>query len=189
MKSAGTSTSASTGSSRRKQRPVRKANGTVYLRSFAYTETAAFKERQVAASTKHGMHKTPEYQAWINMRSRCHGNYARPQFYSGRGIEVCDKWRASFDAFYRDMGPRPGPRHSVDRIDNSKGYSPDNCRWADNFTQASNTRRNRLVTINGKTQCISAWAREVGLHRHTIRHRLNSGWSPEEAVYTPPPGR
>ena len=94
----------------------------------------------VAKRVYHGMHKTLIYRAWSNLRQRCsnprHQEYAG---YGGRGITVCDSWQ-TFDNFYMDMGDRPFG-HTVDRIDNEKGYSPSNCRWATASQQASNKRK------------------------------------------------
>jgi hypothetical protein len=89
---------------------------------------------------------TPEYRAWSQIKTRCYNskatNYAR---YGGRGIAMCIRWRASFAAFFEDMGPRPpGRRISVERIDNHKDYAPENCRWATPAEQSRNKRSNKL---------------------------------------------
>lgn len=126
--------------------------------------------------------QTPEYRAWLAMRKRCcdstHFAFDR---YGGRGIDVCPEWLASFEAFFSDMGPRPTPAHSLERVENNRGYSPDNCVWADKKTQNRNTRQNRLVTFRGKTQCVSAWAEELGLPYQRTWGMIRSGHPPEVA--------
>ncbi len=85
--------------------------------------------------------KTAEYACWIGMRRRCYVPTDRSfDLYGGRGITVCDQWRASFANFLADMGPRPSPKHSIDRINNDGNYEPDNCRWATASQQVSNRR-------------------------------------------------
>lgn len=87
---------------------------------------------------------TPERVAWAAMKARCSNPEHRYyQDYGGRGIYVCDRWLSDFDAFLADMGKRPHPSYSLDRIDNDKGYSPENCRWADKRTQTINSRVRR----------------------------------------------
>jgi len=143
---------------------------------------------QVERTTKHGMWKTPEYNAWRDMRSRCYRSTHRHfKNWGGRGITVCERWRESFEAFYEDMGPRP-EGHSIDRIDNSGNYEPGNCRWTTSTQQLRNTRRNNLLTVRGRTQCITAWADESGICSETIHHRLRAGWEVEAAIFTPPHG-
>lgn len=87
----------------------------------------------------HGMTYTPEYGTWVAMKKRCYyhktNDYER---YGGAGITVCDQWRTSFEQFYKDVGPKPGPGYSLDRIDGTKGYFPENVRWATFSEQAKN---------------------------------------------------
>ncbi len=90
----------------------------------------------------HGLSYSLEYPIWQAMKDRCYNkNNSRYKDYGARGITVCDRWRDSFEAFYEDMGKRPNSELSLDRIDNDKGYSPDNCRWATHSQQQLNKRR------------------------------------------------
>ena len=93
---------------------------------------------------KHGGRHTPEYLVWSQMKQRCFNkNCYRYEYYGGRGITVCDRWETSFPNFILDMGKRPSNKYSVERIDNNKGYSPENCKWATMQEQKMNTRLNK----------------------------------------------
>lgn len=134
---------------------------------------------------KHGMTNTKEFQAWMNMKARCNN----PKFklyprYGGRGIQVCVEWQSNFESFYRDMGKRPSPKHSLDRIDNNKGYSKDNCRWATIGEQALNTSRNVYIEKDGIKLSITQWSLKLGGTSNLIANRLLRGWSIERAIST-----
>lgn len=130
----------------------------------------------------HGLSKTPLYNKWISMRERCNNphnkSYAR---YGGKGIMVCSEWNGSFNNFAEwamESGYQPGL--TIDRIDNRRGYSPGNCRWATTAQQNRNYSRNHLITYHGKTQCIADWAAETGIKSATILFRIKSGKTLEE---------
>lgn len=105
--------------------------------------------------------------------------------YGGRGISVCRGWY-NFLCFLSDMGRRPSPKHTLDRIDNNGNYEPGNVRWvATQKEQARNTRWNRKLTFNGVTKLVIEWAEETGLERCTIMRRLDRGWPPESVLRKP----
>lgn len=135
--------------------------------------------------TTHGRSKTPEYSVWCKMRERCYNKKRRAyRSYGKRGIDVCARWKDNFSAFYEDMGPRPSERHSIDRIDGTKGYRPENCRWATPEEQDAN--RGYLYDFDGKKCNIAELSRISGIRYATLRMRLlELGWELEEAMSTP----
>lgn len=126
-------------------------------------------------SYKHGMTDTPTYRSWAAMLTRC-TNDKLPQYkdYGGRGVTVCERW-FDFCHFYADMGVRPDGK-SLDRIDNDKGYSPDNCRWATRTEQNKNSRHNVHLEYDGKRMLLSEWADALGIGRTTLTKRVQAGW-------------
>lgn len=114
--------------------------------------------------------------------SRCHNpKHRQYRVYGGRGITVCDEWRYNFDQLVSDMGLRPDGM-TLDRIDNDKGYSRDNCRWATRADQSKNSRAPKLVTWRGVTRCVAEWERELGFREGTLKARLGQlGYSVDEA--------
>jgi len=141
-------------------------------------------KRHTTHGATRGRQTTSEYRAWVNMLARCryphhHKNHA------GRGITVCDRWRDSFETFLEDLGPRPTKKHTVERIDNSKGYEIENCRWATRQEQGRNKRNNLLLTLHGETLCLQAWSDRLEIHRTTLADRLRRGWSIERTLTEP----
>lgn len=137
-------------------------------------------ERISASLTRHGDaangQLTPEYRTWSNMIDRCERESSKSwKNYGGRGIMVCARWRESFAAFLEDMGRKPTPKHSIDRIDNDRGYEPANCRWATRIEQARNKRGIRFAHLYDE-------AGRNGVSKAALAARINAGWSEDEAV-------
>lgn len=126
--------------------------------------------------TTHGKSGTPEHRTWKSMIGRCENSRNKRYYlYGGRGISVCKRWRRSFKAFLADMGQRPSPRHSIDRIDNDGNYTPKNCRWATQSQQMRNSRSARLITKDGRTLSIVEWGEVLGIRAETIYARIRRG--------------
>lgn len=131
----------------------------------------------------HGMTKSPEYAAWRNLVARC-TNPSNPGWlrYGGRGITVCDAWKGDFNAFFDHVGRRPSRLHSLDRIDNSRGYEPGNVRWVTRKHQQRNMRSNVFLTHNGETRCLADWAEHLGLNRSVVKNRYEKGWATADVL-------
>lgn len=137
-----------------------------------------------ATKFKHGMLKTPEYKAWSSMKQRCQNkrNKAFP-YYGGRGITVCDRWLNSFESFYLDMGQRPTPKHSIDRIDVNGNYEPKNCRWATTNQQAANRRDTTKYLFNNELMALSYIAKLAGIPQTTMQRLVrDKGMTVEQVI-------
>lgn len=122
---------------------------------------------------------SPEYRVWASMINRCN-NPKNKRFadYGGRGIQVCDAWRNDFRIFLADMGSRPSPQHTINRIDNSLGYFPVNCHWATSQEQMSNRRNNVIPGTTLKKEC-----EKRGVNFSTASYRLRVlKWPLEKAL-------
>ena len=124
-----------------------------------------------------------EYSTWARIKRRCFKesnlDYDR---YGGRGITMCKEWADNYESFLNDVGRRPSPNHSIDRIDNNGNYEPGNVRWATRSEQARNKRCNVNITCYGVTMCLAAWSETVGIHVNTLQNRINKGWAIDKAL-------
>lgn len=123
---------------------------------------------------------SPEKRAWRNLRSRCN-NPNTPGYhrYGGRGIRNLYN---SYEEFFGDVGPRPSPEYSLDRIDNNGHYQVGNCRWATKSQQAANTSANTILTYKGISKTLSEWAADIGVKSNTLLYRVRRGWPLSKAL-------
>lgn len=145
------------------------------------------KEMIGTRARKHGQYKSRLYKIWGDMLSRCRNPKSDGYYlYGAKGISVCDEWK-DFQKF-RDWAMANGyaDNLSIDRKDGSKGYSPDNCRWATPQEQTDNRECCRYIEYGGKRQTIKAWSKDTGINYQTLRNRLNKGWSIEKALTEKP---
>jgi hypothetical protein len=144
------------------------------------------RELRAAKNRVHGRAKTPEYEAWCDMKARC-SNPKKRGFanYGGRGIKVCEQWQNSFEDFLAHIGPKPSPAHSVDRIETNGHYEPGNVKWSTKSEQLNNQRKNVVLTLNGTSRTVSQWARILKINEHTLADRIRAGWSDERALTEP----
>jgi hypothetical protein len=120
------------------------------------------RERNGLLNRKHGMSTTVEYRAWAGIKKRCYSTSSRGyQLWGGRGIRMSRKWKSSFETFLRDMGPRPSPKHSVERRDNNGHYCKDNCYWALRFQQVRNRRCSHYVTYRGQRMHLKTFSETI----------------------------
>ena len=143
------------------------------------------KEKASARRMTHGKTQTAEYRSWVQMRKRClsPGDPAYPQ-YGGRGIKVCERWNR-FEHFLADMGPKPSPSHSIDRMRNDGSYEPGNCRWATKKEQAENRGSVHKVQLGNEIVTATEAAKRVGLPAGALQARLRRGWSVQRALSEP----
>lgn len=154
-----------------------------HIRSCGCLRIETSKKRMIT----HGATDTRLYNIWTSMKARCETSKKKKfiKDYQNRGINICAEWHdfSVFQKWALENGYKDDL--SIDRIDNNKGYYPENCRWADNFTQANNKRNNHWLTYNNKTQTIAQWSKELGMKYNALNERLRKGWSVERALSTP----
>lgn len=129
-----------------------------------------------ASKTRHGISDGPEHNTWMRIRQRCE-NPSNKSFrdYGARGIFVCERWRESFDNFLADMGARPGPDYSIERINNDGPYSPENCMWATRKEQNRNKRNTVRVLHDGQVKALKQVSEETGIPWHLVYRRYRKG--------------
>lgn len=135
----------------------------------------------------HGESKTRLFKIWDNMIQRCSNEkYPRYRDYGGRGISVCDEWKeyACFSVWAKANGYSDSA--TIDRIDNDKGYSPDNCRWVSYEVQNNNQRSNYYITYRNSTHTLAEWAKILNINYETLKCRLRRNhWDVDKAFTTP----
>ena len=136
---------------------------------------------------KDGRTDTRLYRIYRNMLTRCYNSKSMYfNRYGGRGITVCEEWRNDFKSFYEwSMSHGYDDTLTIDRIDNNKGYSPDNCRWITHGEQSANRCNNHIVILNGESRTLSEWCGIYDINYKTVRDRLRRGWSYEKALTAP----
>ncbi len=143
--------------------------------------------RETRSNLKHGRHGTPEYVSWKALRWRCNiRNKSDAANYHGRGITVCDRWK-SFENFYEDMGDKPDPTYSIERINNDGNYEPSNCKWATDEEQLLNRRCGCLVVFKGEEIPLAHLCRDIGLVPYLVAWKrvFVRNWGIEKAVTHP----
>lgn len=132
------------------------------------------------ANSTHGKSGTPEYHIWSGIYTRC-TNPRRNSWgdYGGRGIVFAQEFH-NFENFLAEVGPRPGPKFTIERIDNDRGYVPGNIRWATRAEQRRNRRDTVLYDIDGERLCLADAAKKKGIRRETVRARRDAGWPIED---------
>ena len=135
----------------------------------------------------HGMSNTPLYAVWNSMKGRCaNPNDHAYENYGARGIKVCGEWSSDFRKFYDwAIGNGYQKGMTIERNDVNGHYEPSNCSWIPKSKQSENRRTNHYLTYKGETKTMSQWARDLSLKRETIKDRLKSGWSVEDALTKP----
>lgn len=151
-------------------------------------EQASKRMRAQREPFKHTITTPRLYSIWRKMKSRCtNKNDKQARYYTLKGICVCKEWAESYEAFEMwSLAHGYNDKLSIDRIDNSRGYSPQNCRWADAYIQNNNSSNCHYVTIEGRTQSLAQWCREFNMPYGVVRRRINGlKWDEVKALTTP----
>lgn len=143
------------------------------------------KEKIKTLNLSHGKTGSAEIKIWYKMRDRCMNPKSKSyKHYGARGISICNRWMDS-SLFLSDMGTRPSPHHSIDRIDVNGNYEPSNCRWTTHTQQANNRRNTKQYTYNNDTKTIPEWCKALNLNYKNVNLRISQKWSIHRALSTP----
>ena len=162
------------------------------LRSGRTRSCGCLSLRKLSQRAVHGMWKHKLYSTWSSARGRCHNErHKNYKGYGGRGIELCSGWRETPEAFIEwienNLGEKP-EGYSLDRINNEGNYEPGNLRWASTAEQNNNTRKNKMISHEGKELQLKEWAEEKQLSMTCLYNRLHRGWTTKETLDTPKGG-
>lgn len=164
------------------------------LRGGKSTQCIKCQGKQIGSknATKHGMHKSSEYISWKSMKQRCYLDSKDHKSYKDLNIKVCDNWFDSFENFYKDMGPKPTSKHTIDRIDPKKGYYLENCRWATQKEQNRNKIKTRYVIWDNERISLSDLYEKLNLketknltYYALVARIFRYGWDVKKAVTVP----
>lgn len=140
-------------------------------------------ESTKARATIHGMYETAEYDAWVNMKSRClDSNSSSYEYYGALGVFVCQEWLNSFEVFLNDVGLKPSKEYSLDRINVYGNYEPGNVRWSLIEVQSNNKRTRRVFSKGQETLTLLEWSKKLGVPYKTLHTRLSTGWTIEQVL-------
>lgn len=160
------------------------------IRSYIYKHKIDYKQQDIQGENnpnyKHGGKNTRLFYIWQNMRDRCTRKKNKQyKDYGARGIKVCIEWETSFVAF-KDWALKHGYGETltIDRIDNNKGYCPDNCKWSNKYEQNNNKRNSRLITYKGETKTLAQWCKLLNLNYGTITSRLHRSKMPVDLLFS-----
>lgn len=144
----------------------------------------AHKEQLSKRMRKHYGKGTTEYNSWSLMRDRCNNPKNKSfDYYGGAGVSVCGEWD-DFTIFLKDMGKKPSRLHSIDRIDNSKGYFPENCKWSTKKEQSRNRKITVKYIIDGTERPLAEWCEIYGADYMFTYRRIRDGWDVKSALTT-----
>ena len=151
---------------------------------YNYEQSTAFGKKWGGNNKTHGMKRTRLYYLWSNMKARCYNPKADSfKYYGGKGIKVCEEWKKNFVEFYKwsiENGYRDDL--TIDRINNNKNYSPDNCKWATMKEQQNNRGNNHTLFFNGESHTLAEWADILGIKYSYLHDRLRRGWNMDKII-------